>query len=1143
MRHIASAILFALCACYVSAQTQATRGVSIDELRNLLSLPAPVPRTASDYAKNKQRPFEFFDINHAPPDDAPVEDLLDYWERHAGSSGHNRPKPSDAVRQRLLAACEAEPERLPRLLNLFSDAAAERVKRIYDQAQSGEGWRESARQWLQFNSRYFLEDLLASARKVRDKDSYVENEESLRAIARHDWPDAEPLLKNLSNDSSNPRSSALAAALLYRHAVETKDASAEQEYRERLQAIAADRNAPARARDTAIDELSLTSWQGRDEWYLSLFADETLLEPRDGNYGFSPLTTLFYEEPDKWIPVMTRLVESKDRAVQQAAASCLVQYTTSHRPRRDAILPVLRWLSDPDWLDINGTQYAWFMQKMDEVAVPESVPGLIWIVEHDESDRRWAARTLAYYKDSRAIPALKKALAEETDEDARQDIIHGLLASGGVPEAEQLAALEAYAAKLTTSEGRKEVDRFSFDRDEPLPPAVSIGLYLARKKDAPDSLATKVIERAESLRRKNPALSRALFEVAEGWQARRVDLDLLRRIAQGDIDAASIANALERREKLRERVAAELQTLAASSGAARGIASVLLEDEVLAQGILGSRDIAAQTALIACARLTQMALPVADVGALLASGNPVLALAAERYLLAEDSKDARQLLWAHHPNRAFITGWRENIPLIGGDNFDAMGRAEERLRAELFKENGPLEIFALIGNSEQPHRVVRVFSNKAVCTYYEDSARYRERIITEEELEQMRGFIIDNKLAELGPQIGPCHHDCFALELVLLARQGGRRVFTHQSAFAWITVHANFDLTGRGDGTRIHYYLESEIKGLKILHADEKLIAKDVWQKGADLRVLVERPAILDIIEQEKDANDEEDDDEESIRARRRQQIERQRARLTWRAFTDGKPGEATTQPEGYSTFDEDAFEIDPDDFPWHFNGHPDRAVAGRSVVLAGSSGEGLWKKAVGQKAVRISGEGTYANPLVTPDGRWVVAAKTDSNWAKPNYIVRFDLQTLREYRVNLPVADDLDPIAYIDTHGKVLLRRARDKNNKSKAVGPEAEEFYLLDVATGQTQLVSGVFAPLQQTGNRFLQPTARTAEFWAAIPDRSKDQTRVGRYNLKDFSFQTALVVPRLVFDSFSMWVDEPSSSLYIVYEGQLLRLPFQN
>lgn len=68
------------------------------------------------------------------------------------------------------------------------------------------------------------------------------------------------------------------------------------------------------------------------------------------------------------------------------------------------------------------------------------------------------------------------------------------------------------------------------------------------------------------------------------------------------------------------------------------------------------------------------------------------------------------------------------------------------------------------------------------------------------------------------------------------------------------------------------------------------------------------------------------------------------------------------------------------------------------------------------------------------------------------------------------------------------------------------------------------------------------RPEEFWAAIPDAAKDQTRVGRYNLKDFTFKPVLTVPQLSFDSMSMWVDESRKQIYVVYRNQLLRLPLE-
>src|SRR5262245_3911687 len=1145
MRRLIFLTLFILSSgCLLAAAQQQNSPTTLrGELRKLLSLPAPTPRLADEAEKRGEkpsRPPEFYDSAKTPPDDAPIADLLDYWElpRLRPSS----PQPSEATRQRLLAASEGEQERMPSLLNLLPQDAdeAERVKHLYDEAMSSdrfdEDWRKSVRDWLRYNSKYFIGELLALARKAKDKDGYVDNEKALLALAKVDWPTAEPLLQSLSG--GGPRTAALATALLYRHAVDAKGESGATTYRQRLKEIAASRGAPAQARDTAIKELSLIDWAGRDEWYLSLMADETLLELTDGNFYFLPLMTLFFRDPDKWIPVMAKLVESPNRTTQQAAASCLVFYAI-YQPRKDAILPVLRWLSDPDWLEL-GSERAPFIHTMDKLDLPESVQGLIWIIEHEEGSRGSAARTLAHYKDPRAIPALKKVLAQEPGSYDKEFLIQCLLASGGLSEDEQLAALEAYAAKIVTPEGRAEVEAYrGFGHPPPKNTQVAIGQHLSRQKEVSEGLASRALARAESLQIEAPAVARELLAVAQGWRSRLVELDMLRRIGAGVADAKIIVNSLERRERLRDGAGRELRTLMDAGGAAPGIAAVLLEDEALAHSILDTGAPLAQFALLACARLTQMALPVEQVGSILGGREADLALAAERYLFAEDSLDARRLLLERHPNAAFITGWRENIPLIGGGNFDAIGRVEEKLRTEVLQESGPREIYALLANYKLGHLILRVYPKRAVYTAYEDAARYRERVITQTELAGFMDFITNNKLSDMGPQFSPCHHDCMAAEFLSLTRQGGRRVFSHLGIGGWISVIANFQLLGQGDGARVHYYIEEKIKGLEVLYAGESPHALDVWRLGADLRVLVERESTPEEIEQEQkdDAAEDDDDDEDSRAERRRRAVERERARFSWRKFDGGALGAETTRPPGYSTFDEDSFEIGQDGFPNRLNDHLAQAVVGDFVVLARSSEEGgLWKKAACKKPERLSRAGVYANPLVTPDGKWAVVAKTDSNWGEPNYVVRLNLQTRREYRVDLPPADQFDSVAYVAAHNKVLLRRARDEKNKSS--GPEEPEFYLLDAATGRTQKVAGEFAPLLQEGQRSLQPTGKPFEYWAAIPDREKNRTRVGRYNSRDFSFQTALDIQQLTFDSFSMWVDEKEVKLLVVYEGQLLR-----
>jgi len=168
MRRIIFLTILILCSGWILAlaRQQNTRNVSIGELRKLLSLPAPPPRVADQAEKPPEkpaRPPDFFDPSKPPPEDAPGEDLLDYWQVH---SKPGDPQPTEAMRHRLLAALEGEPERLPKMLNLLpqDSASMERVKLLYDKALGDERfdvyWRKSVHEWLRFHSQYFLNDLM-----------------------------------------------------------------------------------------------------------------------------------------------------------------------------------------------------------------------------------------------------------------------------------------------------------------------------------------------------------------------------------------------------------------------------------------------------------------------------------------------------------------------------------------------------------------------------------------------------------------------------------------------------------------------------------------------------------------------------------------------------------------------------------------------------------------------------------------------------------------------------------------------------------------------------------------------------------------------------------------------------------------------
>jgi hypothetical protein len=779
------------------------------------------------------------------------------------------------------------------------------------------------------------------------------------------------------------------------------------------------------------------------------------------------------------------------------------------------------------------------MQKMNQLDIPESIPGLIWIVENDQEHARWAASTLAYYKDARAIPALNKALAE-ANEDSRPPILEGLIASGGITEAEQVKAVEAYAMMLTTEEGREEAERHRGYGDKALPIPVSTGRYLARLPNPPDNLVRALIAHAASLRAKNPALSRSLTEIANRWQGRQVDLELIRKIAENTAEADTILAALKRRADLRKSVAPELHSLIAAGGVPKGIGAVLLEDDDITATILSSSEQPAQIALLASARLTQTPLSIELVGRLLKNKNSLLATAAERYLLAEDSKEAQTLLWQHHPGEAFITGWRENIELMGGSNFAQLAKQEEQLRAELRKPGGPLEILALLSNSDHDSQVLRIYADKAVYTHYEDSSRYRERVVPNRELSIFKEFLATKGIADLGPEIQECHYGCWISQFLQLSKASGRRVFS-QSGMNIGTVSKNLRRLGDGEGAVTRYSFEKEIKGLEVLFADQKFTVLDVWQSGNDIRIFVERPETEE--EMETRAKNYTYTEDDGARAERwHKEYLASRTRFSWRSLKDKDASSITSVPDGYSTFDDTRFPYDEEDDSARRSERQVQVLSPDSILIARNF-EGLWKQVAGTKAVRISGEGAYANPIVTPDGKWAVISKTDSDWGKPNYLVRLNLETGRESRVALEPADQLDPIVYLPLHDKILLRRVQDEADEEsdKPAGPD--EYYLIDPKTGKVESISGEFAPLREEGKRFLQPTGEAGQYWAAIPDETKNQTVVGRYNLKDFSFKPVLTVPHISFESTALWVDEKQGKVYLVYKSQLLRLPLKS
>ena len=196
------------------------------------------------------------------------------------------------------------------------------------------------KRWLTYNSTFFIEELIAKAEKVRDKDRYVTNQGELLALARVDWERAAPILERLAVDSSQPVSRTLAQWAFYARAIEKEDEADITKYRRLLQETVENRELSAGNRDLAMDALVVEKdWEGREDWYLSLLSDETLYQLE----SYTGLTTILrFAPPEKMIPAMAKLVDSKNAAVRKAAIRNLVSYVKENKI--EAVRVLLPWL-------------------------------------------------------------------------------------------------------------------------------------------------------------------------------------------------------------------------------------------------------------------------------------------------------------------------------------------------------------------------------------------------------------------------------------------------------------------------------------------------------------------------------------------------------------------------------------------------------------------------------------------------------------------------------------------------------------------------------------------------------------------------------------------------------------------------------
>ena len=1130
-------------------------------IKDLLEANPLAPQSPDEKASEGNAPE---DEDKPPADDAPIKELVDYWSNH---DGEGKLKPSDKVRRRLLEACEDLPERIYSLKDCLPDNADahDRLYKLLNEEPEGEEtWKPGLREWLRRNSAHFRDELIKAARES-DDDKY-DTREDLRALARLDRNAARPFLEILAT-AGKAFVTPIAITLLYEHAMQEGDSTRAESYRALLKAIVENRQSDRSAREEVLASLMKTEWSGQEEWFVSLFADPTLggiqkdeIEdvPTSGNESGAkagaakgetprddgekavdnPLLiqdgvlatalygdTVFHENADRWLPVISNLVGHNHRAVHKAAVKCLVKFLINEfgdeERRKEIARKIIPCLTDPGWA--TKEDRAALIAYLSEFNMPELAPGLIWILDYDEDpdNRAAAAAALAKYRDPRAIPALRRALEKEKVEWNRQMIVTALAECGGLSDDEMAAAVEAYARMVVTDEGELEIERVRYrhDPDNPLSLKVSIGLILYESEtiQATEGLAVRLIERAVALRVTQPAVSRQILRTIEGAPLRVAEINLVERIGEGWADFDSVALALETCDTLRKGAGDELYGLIKQGGYAAGVAAAILQDEREWKSMLEGNDIKTQLALLAGARYLRDKLPVELVGRLLNSTNRALAKAAESYLEVEDSAEARKLVLARHHGEARVLG---DLTAISndGDYVEAARNGEDALRKEMRSRNAPEAIYAVFHSYLPEYTdgvIIRVRSGKAEMSVHETVGRRNVRWLTDGEFEELRGLTSRQEIEDLGPEsyFAESEKSGWKYEYLRLTKEGGRRIVLDGLRRAPKNPTPHEELSGlfyrlsRSGEVAARYTIEDKIPGVEVVFADKNQSVLKVCAEGGEIRALIE----------EKGA-----------------EYKRGGAKAPpeWREFSSGRPGEVKDDPPACRALDtplsspKNMAIIRPSPF-----GSPAQSDGALYYIKDGED-LSIWKVEPGTEPVKTA-SGIHYNPVITPDGKWLVASKfVDDAGNLPWQLIRRNLRSGEEFAVADPQNTPTDRLVYLPAHGKVL--------SLNFGVNGRVNQSYLLDPETGTVQPVKGEFSPLTGDISRAPQSAGGPNLFWAAIYDGEKGATKFGRYDSKNFVFTPLLEFSELELKSDDIWVDATSGKIWFAYKGHLLRLP---
>ncbi len=746
-----------------------------------------------------------------PADDAALDVLMAYWGssevyRFRLPDGRHVLTPSEKVRARLQEAVIQRPQRWFAVGCWFTPTTetCDRMKSVFDKLPPLPGTearlRDSLHDWLMTSSRYFRDDLLRAAQGLTDNGDYMVGDEAAEGLARLDWSAAEPLLKKKAEESE-PHVATFALGQLYRHYARAGEAVAAESFRTRLRAVVEDRKALPLARVSALEAITELPWDKRDQWFLSLFGDPTLVDCSENGRlykgpvyyteRFDPLAEVVKRDADYWIPLVAGLLAGKNQTVRDNAVTCLLQFRDED-VRKDALKPLLPWLTDPEWSSTRGGLES-LIRRLAQLDLPESVSGLLWVLRNRSgSERAVAVAALTHYQAKEAGPDLKEVFKKTGCYDQGYSLVEAMAACGALSDQEMARSVEACARAMASDSKWAQGDAPDYSK---FSSEAYMGQILPRSEMDREPLAELLVARAEALQATEPKVAEALSEILSRSRAAAVDRYIVARLKKS-VEKQFILEALWHSRRMGKNEAKEWSELVSAGGERAGVAAAILGDGAVARGLIQGQDRPAQLMMLACARLIRAKLPVADLAGLLKQDDSLLAFGVERYLESEDSAEARRIILARHPGEAKILG-------ESGRVYHWFDKDEEALRKEVLRPDGPEEIIALSsggGMAQHWRWIIRIKGHQRRLSLERREDKAESRELTVEELKSLRELLSVEKFEDMPRLDDTGVMDGTEYEYLHLTRDGGRRVYMNNPGTAYGTVASAYDLVVRRFG-------------------------------------------------------------------------------------------------------------------------------------------------------------------------------------------------------------------------------------------------------------------------------------------------------------------------------------------------------